>query len=462
MGFLLFCSLIFIVYEGETKYHKNHKNRCTCINPWKGDKKYPKRGDPAITCKNSNFCFVSCDDECDDRRPRYVPRYGPRKGNCWSRKACSGPGIVCPTVYEPVCGKNGQTYKNTCEAGGEAKVQCKGKCPCDKGKCECECINPWKNNNFYKHIGDPANTCKYEGFCYVNCKCKRHCPDKKRKKHKKRCYSKTACPPPGPGEHKSCPISKPKNGSRCKVNSGKRCNYEPVSCCGKIVPNLYHQSAMCKNGKWEVVSQLVSCEDCGKEECLKKCSKGYHPKVCGSDGKEYNKCTIKCHKNEGVTKQCDGKCPCEKVHKECPKSKPKDGSRCKLKSGKSCDYEQVICCGKIVPGSYHQSAWCKNGKWLINTNIVDCARCEFVECLEKCSKGNYPKVCSTDGKEYNKCTIKCYEDEGATKECDGKCPCEKEECLKKCSKGYHPKVCGSDGKEYNKCSIKCHKNEGVT
>merc|ERR1712142_1381346 len=86
----------------------------------------------------------------------------------------------------------------------------------------------------------------------------------------------------------------------------------------------------------------------------------------------------------------------------------------------------------------------------------------FVECLEKCSKGNYPKVCSTDGKEYNKCTIKCYEDEGATKECDGQCPCEKEECLKKCSKGYHPKVCGSDGKEYNKCSIKCHKNEGVT
>merc|ERR1712142_455182 len=528
MGFLLFCSLIFIVYEGETKYHKNHKDRCTCINPWKGDKTYPKRGDPAITCKNSNFCFVSCDDECDDRRPRYVPRYGPRKGNCWSRKACSGPGIVCPTVYEPVCGKNGQTYKNTCEAGGEAKVQCKGKCPCDKGKCECECINPWKNNNFYKHIGDPANTCKYEGFCYVNCKCKRHCPDKKRKKHKKRCYSKTACPPPGPGDHKNCPISKPKNGSRCKVNSGKRCDYEPVSCCGKIVPNLYHQSAMCKNGKWEVVSQLVSCEDCGKEECLKKCSKGYYPKVCGSDGKEYNKCTVKCHKNEGVTKQCDGKCPCEKDQK-CPDSEPEANSDCDLNPEKKCPYQEYCCCGKC---QYTNTAHCgRDGKWRISSKFIHC-NCKE-ECLKKCKKGYYPKVCGSDGKDYDECTIKCQEGPRkhlVTRKCDGSCPCDGEgkcececinpwkkktyynhigdpdntcpdycyvdcscnkhcpdkkhkkhkdrcysktacpptvvdpgECVKKCSKGYYPsKVCGSDGKEYDECTIKCHKQEGVT
>ena len=48
------------------------------------------------------------------------------------------------------------------------------------------------------------------------------------------------------------------------------------------------------------------------EECLKKCSKGEYSKVCGTDGKEYNKCTIKCHDFEGVSEECDRPCPCDK------------------------------------------------------------------------------------------------------------------------------------------------------
>ena len=30
-----------------------------------------------------------------------------------------------------VCGKDGCTYENSCDAGGEENVQCKGECPCE-------------------------------------------------------------------------------------------------------------------------------------------------------------------------------------------------------------------------------------------------------------------------------------------------------------------------------------------
>ena len=46
------------------------------------------------------------------------------------------------------------------------------------------------------------------------------------------------------------------------------------------------------------------------EDCLKEC-KGNEPKVCGTDGNEYDECSIKCYHNHGVTKKCNGTCPCK-------------------------------------------------------------------------------------------------------------------------------------------------------
>jgi len=71
---------------------------------------------------------------------------------CCSRWSCKGKINICPAVYDPVCGKNGRTYKNTCEAGGKNKVQCQGKCPCRKESCgpaECNFSCPKEKQCVY-------------------------------------------------------------------------------------------------------------------------------------------------------------------------------------------------------------------------------------------------------------------------------------------------------------------------
>merc|ERR1711892_1367015 len=47
------------------------------------------------------------------------------------------PSCICPAVFSPVCGADGQTYSSACKAScGGNKVACEGECPCTS----CSCI----------------------------------------------------------------------------------------------------------------------------------------------------------------------------------------------------------------------------------------------------------------------------------------------------------------------------------
>ena len=84
---------------------------------------------------------------------------------------------LCPENYKPVCGENGITYSNSCEARcKKITIQCQRKCPCKIDIPPDQCICP---ANYDPVCG--ANGQTYSNSCGASCskiavKCSGKCP----------------------------------------------------------------------------------------------------------------------------------------------------------------------------------------------------------------------------------------------------------------------------------------------
>ena len=96
---------------------------------------------------------VVCHDNFDCADDEYCRK---RKGRCEAEGVCEPRPEVCPLVIDPVCGCDGETYDNACEAAASG-VSLEDDEACDDRKvaiCHIPPGNPSKRRTL--HVGESA------------------------------------------------------------------------------------------------------------------------------------------------------------------------------------------------------------------------------------------------------------------------------------------------------------------
>lgn len=371
-----------------------------------------------------------CNDECRADRD-CGPEQACIRGNCIEYCTCRDP-------YDPVCGSDGVTYRNRCEAGCEGvavvypgacaevcpALDCDLTCPSgyrrDEQGCEvCQCLEPCEACDRRVEPVCTRNGVTYQNRCLAECRgeqvaysgeCRPTCPE---------LICDLECPDGYVRDEEGCPLCQcnevvcPTEEAVCGADGltySSRCEADAAGVTvlfDSPCPPLCHGDADCPPEDYHCRSGSYGLTDCPLDsaDCVAVCV--YEAPVCTSlDATDVSASQCLPGDECGSDGVCESPCECAPVYY------PVCGE-----DGRTYDSPCRARCAEVAVASYGP---CCN-QAVVDSCDVDCAStgyavdrhgCELCECAEEapcnCLTTVENQVCGDDGNWYdNECLMRC-------------------------------------------------------